>query len=161
MQTLLRTGLGFDVHTFAKSKKPLILAGIKIASDLSLEAVSDGDVVLHAASDAICGACCLGDIGDYFDPQDKKSKGISSKEIVRTIFKKIRAGFEIVNMDITIIAQKPRLVSYKKQMLKTLRALFATSEVNVKIKSKEGLDILGGRNAIACFVSVLVKETIR
>ena len=82
-----RIGLGFDVHKISKRKKDLILGGAKIPSPFGLVAVSDGDVVLHAASDAICGAGALGDIGDYFKPQDKASKDIDSRKIVEFILK--------------------------------------------------------------------------
>jgi len=152
-----RTGLGFDVHRFSKSKKPLKLAGVNIPSELSLNAVSDGDVVLHACADALCGACGLGDIGDFFPPASKKSDGLDSKEIVNSVFRKIREGIVVVNMDITIIAQKPRLVSYKDAMLRSLRGIFACSQINLKIKSKEELDILGGKDSIACFVTILLE----
>lgn len=153
-----KTGLGFDVHKFSRKKKDLVLGGIKIPFKKGLEAVSDGDVLLHAAADALCGAAGLGDIGDYFPPDSIESKGIDSRKIVKFIFEKIINRFKIVNIDITLIAEQPRLVSHKKQIIRSLESIFYTSAVNLKIKSKEGLNILGGRNAIACLATVLVRE---
>ncbi|MFA5338260.1 MAG: 2-C-methyl-D-erythritol 2,4-cyclodiphosphate synthase [Candidatus Omnitrophota bacterium] len=153
-----RVGLGFDVHRFSKKKKPLILGGVDIACDFSLEAVSDGDVLLHAISDAICGACLLGDIGDYFPPADTKSKGLDSRKIAQFILKKIENKFSIVNIDATIITEKPRLSAHKKRILTSLREIFHTKAINVKIKSKEGLDILGSKKAISCLSLAVVKK---
>lgn len=154
-----RIGQGFDVHSFAKIKnKKLILAGIEVASDLSLEAVSDGDVVLHTISDAILGAACLGDIGDFFPPQDKKSQNLDSKQILKFVLAKLKGKFKLVNLDITIIAEKPRLVSYKNKMKESLEKLLSCKEINIKIKSKEGLNILGGIEAISCMAIALLKK---
>ncbi|MCK9614726.1 MAG: 2-C-methyl-D-erythritol 2,4-cyclodiphosphate synthase [Candidatus Omnitrophica bacterium] len=153
-----RVGLGFDVHRFSKKKRPLVLGGVEIASNFGLEAVSDGDVLLHAASDAICGACALGDIGDYFPPQNIKSKGIDSRKIVQFILKKIKNKFNIINIDATIITEKPKLSVHKKRILTSLREIFQTKAINVKIKSKEGLDILGSKKAISCLALAVVKK---
>lgn len=153
-----RVGLGFDVHRFSKSRRPLILGGVEISPVFGLEAVSDGDVLLHATADAVCGACLLGDIGDYFPPADKKSKGLDSKEIVQFILKKIKDKFVIINIDVTILAEKPRLSGYKKEILKSLREVFHTKAINVKTKSKEGLDILGSKKAISCLALAVMKK---
>lgn len=151
------TGLGFDVHKFVKNKKPLILGGVLIPGDLSLSAVSDGDVVLHSVCDAICGACGLGDIGDYFPPSDPKCQELDSKVIAEFILKKC-AKYEILNIDVTIIAEKPRLAVYKPEMTSSLKKIFKCLKINVKIKSKEGLNILGGLNSIACLTVVSAKK---
>jgi len=153
-----RAGLGFDVHRFSKAKKPLILGGVEIPCSFSLQAVSDGDVLLHAIADAICGGCGLGDIGDYFPPQDVKSRAIDSRKIVQFVLGKIKNKFVIVNIDVTIITEKPRLSGYKKIILKSLCGIFHTKAVNVKIKSKEGLDILGSKKAISCLALAVVKK---
>ena len=124
-------GLGFDVHKFSKRKKSLILGGVKIPASFSLDAVSDGDLVLHAVCDAICGAAGLGDIGDYFPPQSKKSKNIDSEEIAYFVLKKIGGRYEIANIDIIIVVilyQLPLLdqgvvdviVKYKKMKKKPI-----------------------------------------
>ena len=152
-----RSGLGFDVHKFSKKKKDLILGGVKIPSDISLDAVSDGDVLLHAVSDALCGVGCLGDIGDYFPPESKSSKGISSRKIIEVILKKLGNKFKLLSADIIIITDKPRLVTYKAKILKSLKNILSTSNINLKIKSKEGIEILGGKNAMSCFANILAK----
>lgn len=155
-----RVGFGVDLHRFSKKKKDLILGGVKIDFNLGLEAVSDGDVVLHAVSDAVCGACCLGDIGDYFPPSSKKSKDIDSKKIVNFVLDKINEKFRIINVDITIIADKPKLSERKNDILKSLRKIFAVEAVNIKIKSKEGGSFFGDKDSIASLAAVLVKEII-
>jgi 2-C-methyl-D-erythritol 2,4-cyclodiphosphate synthase len=151
-----RIGLGFDVHVFSKKKKPLVLGGYTVPDTPGLEAVSDGDVVLHAACDALLGAASLGDIGDHFPPSDPKSLGLDSKTIAAFVLKKIK-DYKINNIDITIIAEKPRLVKHKPEIIKSLQSILEV-DVNVKIKSKEGLNILGGVNAIACVVAVTLTE---
>ena len=151
-------GLGFDIHRITKKKKNLVLAGVKIPCSFGLDAVSDGDVILHAISDALCGAVCLGDIGDYFPPSAKKSKNINSEVIVRMILGKLKSKYRLVNIDVTIVAQRPKLVSHKKKMLMSLKKIFSLSRINVKIKSKEGLSIFGGKSAIACLAIASVEK---
>ena len=153
-----KVGFGFDVHSFTNKRKNLVLGGLKIPFPLGLAAVSDGDVVLHSIADAICGAAGLGDIGDYFPPSSRKSKGINSRCIVDSILNKIKKKFEIVNMDITIIADKPRLARYKKEMLKSLRSMLSLKDINVKIKSQEELGLFGDKNNICCMTLVLLKH---
>jgi len=98
-----------------------------------------------------------GDIGDYYPPRDKKCKGIKSIDITRNLMKKVMKDFTIVNMDTTVVAQKPPLVRYKKKMVDSLESIFELPYVNIKIKSKEGLNILGGSDAIACFAVILLR----
>ena len=105
-----RVGLGFDVHKFSHKNKLLKLGGAVIPSSVSLEAVSDGDVLLHAVCDAICGACLLGDIGDYFPPCAKESKNMDSRRIVEFVLEKISKKFKIVNIDITLISDRKSVV---------------------------------------------------
>ena len=151
-----RIGLGFDVHRFSKSKKDLVLGGIKICDGFGLEAISDGDVLLHAISDSFCCASSF-DIGDYFPPSNKY-KGIDSKEIIKFILNKIEKNFSIVNVDVIIVAEKPKLSPHKKKILNSLRSILKARDINIKIKSKEGLDILGGKDAISCLAIVLLKK---
>jgi 2-C-methyl-D-erythritol 2,4-cyclodiphosphate synthase len=150
----VRVGFGFDVHRFSKKRKKLILGGIEVPFSYGLSAVSDGDVVLHAVCDALCGACSLGDIGDYFPPQAKSSQGVSSRDIVSLLLRKVKKSFQIQLIDIVVVAERPQLSPHKKSMTRSLGKIFSCGEVNVKIKSKEGLAIFGGKNAIACFALV-------
>ncbi|MFO8052409.1 MAG: 2-C-methyl-D-erythritol 2,4-cyclodiphosphate synthase [Candidatus Omnitrophota bacterium] len=152
-----KVGLGYDLHKFTDKKDFLFLGGVRINCGFGLEAVSDGDVVLHAVSDAICGAACLGDIGDYFPPSDEKSQTIKSKKIVEAVLEKTKKNYKIVNIDLTLVAERPRLVSYKKSIVKALKDIFAISDINLKIKSKEKIEVLGGVNAISCLAAVLLK----
>ena len=153
-----KIGLGFDVHRISKKRKNLVLGGVKIPCPFGLSAVSDGDVLLHAISDALCGAAGLGDIGDYFPPGDKKSKNIDSKKIIKLILKKIGKTLKIANLDIIVVADKPPLVKHKTRIVKSLESILASRAVNVKVKSKEKTHILGGKNSISCFALVLMKK---
>ncbi|MCM8826044.1 MAG: 2-C-methyl-D-erythritol 2,4-cyclodiphosphate synthase [Candidatus Omnitrophica bacterium] len=152
----LRIGFGFDVHRFTEDKKALVLGGVNIPCGFGVEAVSDGDIILHAISDAILGATGLGDIGDYFPPESSFSQGIDSRVIVKEIKDKTK-GYFIVNIDITLVTQKPRLVSYKNSIVISLKDIFHADNINLKIKSKENLPILGGIDAIACFVVIMLE----
>ncbi|MCP4652786.1 MAG: 2-C-methyl-D-erythritol 2,4-cyclodiphosphate synthase [Candidatus Omnitrophica bacterium] len=152
-----KIGLGFDVHRFDKNKRGLLLGGYKISRARSLLAVSDGDVVLHAVCDALCGAASLGDIGDYFPPDCPKSKGIKSLDILKFVLAKIKK-YNLINIDITIIAEKPKLSIHKPKIVASLRRILKTKNVNVKVKSKEGLEILGGKDAVTCLAAVLIEK---
>ena len=154
----IRVGLGFDVHRFTKKKKEIVLGGIRIPCGFGIRAVSDGDVLLHAICDGILGAASRGDIGDYFPPKDKSSRGIRSEKIAKFILKKIKGNFKIVNIDTVIIAQKPPLVKHKRRILNSLINIFTTKNINIKIKSKERLNILGGINSIVCFSIVALEK---
>ncbi|HDN86491.1 MAG TPA: 2-C-methyl-D-erythritol 2,4-cyclodiphosphate synthase [Candidatus Omnitrophica bacterium] len=151
-------GLGFDVHRFTKRRKKLVLGGWEIDYPWGLEAVSDGDVVLHAICDAILGGAGLGDIGDYFPPNKKKLQGMSSKNIVNLVLKKIKGKLEIVNIDVTVILDRLRLFPYKRKIVTSLRKIFKIERINFKIKSREKLELLGGKDAIACLAVVLLKQ---
>ncbi len=153
-----KVGLGFDLHKITEKKRFLVLGGFKIKAGFGLQAVSDGDVALHAVTDAICGACCLGDIGDYFPPQDKKSQGINSEKIARKILAKIKNSYKLINIDITLVAERPKLFSNKKNILRSLNKIFKISDINLKIKSKEKTEALGGAGAISCLAVVLVSK---
>ncbi len=155
---LLRVGFGFDVHRFNPRKKSLILAGVTIPAPFGIDAVSDGDVLLHAVSDALCGGAGLGDIGDHFPPRRKSSKGISSKKILKCILEELEGKYRLLNADVIIIAQRPRLSPHKKKMTESLKKLLKNKDVNIKIKSKENLEILGGIDALAVMATVLMKK---
>ena len=149
-------GLGFDVHKFSKRRKKLVLGGVRIDYPRGLEAISDGDVVLHSICDAILGAISGGDIGDYFPPT-KKFKNIKSKKIAKFVLEKIK-GKKILNIDITLILDKPKLSSYKKEIVGSLKKIFKTENINLKIKSKEATNFFGDEESIVCFSVVSLAD---
>ncbi|MDB4081750.1 2-C-methyl-D-erythritol 2,4-cyclodiphosphate synthase [Candidatus Pelagibacter sp.] len=151
---LIKYGLGFDVHRLVPNKK-LYLGGIKIPSLLGTLGHSDGDPVLHAVTDAILGACSMGDIGEKFSDKNKKFKNIRSTILLDRIIKKIEInGYMINNLDINIITQKPKIKKYKKQITKCISKIckILPSQINIKGKTTEKLGIIGKEKAIACEV---------
>ncbi|OQX82081.1 MAG: 2-C-methyl-D-erythritol 2,4-cyclodiphosphate synthase [Candidatus Omnitrophica bacterium 4484_70.1] len=149
-------GLGFDIHKFSRRRKNLVLGGVKIDYPYGLEAVSDGDVILHSISDAILGALSQGDIGDYFFPQNTP-QDMDSKKIVDFVLKKLGRK-KILNVDVTLILDRPRISSYKKMIVDSLKKIFKAKRINLKIKSKEGTDFLGGENSVVCLSLVSLVE---
>jgi len=150
----IKYGLGFDVHRLVPNKK-LYLGGIEIPSSLGTLGHSDGDPVLHAVTDAILGACAMGDIGEIFSDKNKKFKNIRSTILLNKIIKKIQEkGYFINNLDINIITQKPKIHKYKKKIINSIASLCATSpsQINIKGKTTEKLGVIGKEKAIACEV---------
>ena len=144
------SGNGFDVHAF-DDKGEMWLGGVKIESDYGFKAHSDGDVAIHALIDALLGASGMGDIGMMFPDSDVAFKGIDSKELLKKVVTKIHNfGFIIVNVDITIAAQKPRVAKYKLQMRKVLAEILTidVSRVNVKATTTEKLGFIGRAEGI-------------
>ncbi len=116
----MRVGLGFDVHRFAKNRE-LVLGGVTIPSDVGLEGHSDADVLIHALMDALLGALALGDIGDHFPDTDPKYQGISSLLLLEYVMALLQEhGYVVGNVDLMVMAQKPRLAPYKAQMIAKL-----------------------------------------
>ncbi|NLY04177.1 MAG: bifunctional 2-C-methyl-D-erythritol 4-phosphate cytidylyltransferase/2-C-methyl-D-erythritol 2,4-cyclodiphosphate synthase [Campylobacter sp.] len=150
-------GNGYDVHKF-KSGNGLMICGVKVPCEYSFEAHSDGDVALHALTDALLGACGLGDIGEFYPDNDPKFKGISSITLLKDSLKRVRSyGYEVVNADITIIAQTPKLSSYKHQMKEVVSEILGTNRVNVKATTTEGLGFVGEKKGIAAQTSITLK----
>jgi len=152
-------GIGFDIHRFTKSKK-LYLGGIKIPSILGLEGHSDADPVMHALIDALLGACRLGDIGKLFSNKNKKYKNIRSTILLKKTINLIKSKkFLINNVDINIIAQKPKIKKYSKKMISTISKIceIDSSQVSIKGKTTEKLGLIGKEKAIAseAIVSVM------
>lgn len=149
---LAATGFGFDIHRLVPGRE-LWLGGVKLAHDKGLLGHSDGDAVLHAACDAVLGALGLGEIGIAFPPSDPKFKGLASREIVaHTLGKVAEAGGEIVHLDVTLIAEEPKLKPHYETLKASVAKLFALplSRVSLKAKSHEGLDAVGRGEAISC-----------
>ena len=151
---LIKFGLGFDVHRLIPNKK-LYLGGIKIPSPLGTLGHSDGDPVLHAVTDAILGACALGDIGEKFSDKNKKFKNIRSTILLKKIVEQIKVkGYLINNLDINIITQKPKIQKYKKKITNCIAKIceILPSQINIKGKTTEKLGVIGKEKAIACEV---------
>ena len=147
-------GIGFDVHRLVPKRK-LYLAGLKIKSSLGTLGHSDGDPVLHSITDAILGACKLGDIGQMFSDKSKKFKNIRSTILLREVIKKIKTkGYFVNNIDINIITQNPKIRKYKNKMIDSIAKLceISNNQINIKGKTTEKLGIIGKEKAIACEV---------
>ena len=154
LNNLVKFGLGFDVHRLVPNKK-LYLGGIKIPSSVGTLGHSDGDPVLHAITDAILGACSMGDIGEKFSDKNKKFKNIRSTILLSEIIKQtVKKGYLINNLDINIITQKPKIQKYKKQILNCIAKIcnISPSQINIKGKTTEKLGVIGKEKAIACEV---------
>ena len=150
----IKYGLGFDVHRLVPNKK-LYLGGIKIASSFGTLGHSDGDPVLHAVTDAILGACSMGDIGEKFSDKNKKFKNIRSTILLDKIVRQIeKNGYLINNIDINIITQKPKIQKYKKLITNCISKIckILPSQINIKGKTTEKLGVIGKEKAIACEV---------
>jgi 2-C-methyl-D-erythritol 4-phosphate cytidylyltransferase/2-C-methyl-D-erythritol 2,4-cyclodiphosphate synthase len=146
-------GFGFDIHRLAEGRE-LWLAGIKLEHKKGLVGHSDGDAVLHAAGDAVLGALGAGEIGLMFPPENPKIKGIASKDIIAAVMAKlITAGGVLSHLDVTLVAEEPKLKPHYDAFRASLAALFSVPEarINLKAKSHEGLDSLGRGEAIACY----------
>jgi 2-C-methyl-D-erythritol 4-phosphate cytidylyltransferase/2-C-methyl-D-erythritol 2,4-cyclodiphosphate synthase len=147
-------GIGFDVHRLVPKRK-LYLAGLKIKSSLGTLGHSDGDPVLHSITDAVLGACKMGDIGQMFSDKSKKFKNIRSTILLQEVIKKIKAkGYFINNIDINIITQTPKIKKFKNKMTDNIAKLceISINQINIKGKTTEKLGVVGKEKAIACEV---------
>jgi 2-C-methyl-D-erythritol 2,4-cyclodiphosphate synthase len=155
-----RVGIGYDSHRFAPGGR-LILAGISIPFDFSLVGHSDGDAVAHAVTDAILGATALGDIGEMFPDTDPKLQGANSMEMLRVAVNRAStAGFDVVNADVVIITETPRIAPYRDVMRSALADVLAVSmnEVSVKGKTNERMGWIGRGEGLACIATVAVSR---
>jgi len=147
-------GIGFDVHRLVPKRK-LYLAGLKIKSPLGTLGHSDGDPVLHSITDAILGACKMGDIGQMFSDKNKKFKNIRSTILLQQVMLRIKLkGYFVNNIDINIITQTPKILKYKNKMIDSIAKLCKISkdQINIKAKTTEKLGVIGKEKAIACEV---------
>lgn len=152
-------GSGFDVHAFGE-KRALVLGGVKIDESMGLKAHSDGDVLIHALIDALLGAIGFGDIGELFPDTDTKFKNADSYELLEKVVSFVRKfGYEIVNSDITVLAQKPKISPFKIQIAKHLAKALQIKpfRVNVKATTTEKLGFVGRSEGISVMASVNVK----
>jgi 2-C-methyl-D-erythritol 2,4-cyclodiphosphate synthase len=156
----MRVGIGHDTHRLAPDR-PLILGGLRLEHPRGLVGHSDADVVLHALTDALLGAAGLGDIGDAYPDTDPAYKDKDSRYFVRDTLGRLgQKGYRIVNVDVTIFAQEPKLGPIKGQMRMALAELLGidADAVNVKAKTGEKVGAIGRAEAIGCQVAVLIDE---
>ena len=147
----MRIGMGYDVHRLV-SGRPLVLGGIEIPAPQGLLGHSDADVLTHAIIDSMLGASGQGDIGEHFPDKDPRYAGISSLELLRKTCSLLEArGYQIVNIDATVIAEAPKLGPYKKAMAERLAAVLQidAATINIKASTNEGLGALGRGEGIA------------
>ena len=158
MKQSFRTGLGFDVHAFAKDRK-LIIGGIEIPHDKGLLGHSDADVLLHAICDAMLGALSLGDIGTHFPDTDQKYKDADSGELLGSVNKMItEKGYKLSNLDAMIAIEKPKIAAFIPAMKKKISIILNCNEdqVSIKASTTERLGFVGREEGISAFASVLL-----
>ena len=156
----MRIGHGYDVHRLVP-ERDLILGGVKIDWELGLLGHSDADVLLHAVSDALLGAAGLGDIGKHFPDTDPQYKGADSLKLLTIVAQRVEgAGYRVSNIDVTMIAQKPKLKDHIPQMVKNIAAAVGIAEnrVNVKATTEEKLGFTGTSEGMACHAVCLLEE---
>jgi 2-C-methyl-D-erythritol 2,4-cyclodiphosphate synthase len=156
----MRVGFGYDVHSLVTGRS-LFLGGIEIPYLFGLKGHSDADVLLHAMCDAILGAIAEGDIGKHFPDTDPQYRGIRSAALLKKVMSRMREkGFHLLNIDATIVAQKPKLADFIPRMVKEIAAVLEIDigRVNVKATTTEGLGFTGREEGIAAYAVVLVGE---
>ena len=156
----MRIGQGYDAHRFETGRQ-LVLGGVRIDHPQGLRAHSDGDVLIHALCDALLGAAGLGDIGRHYPDSDAKFAGIDSRILLRDVVERLHlAGFRISNVDLTLVAQQPRLAPYMDSMRGRLAADLQVEvhHVNVKATTTEGMGFTGRAEGIAAYSVALLEE---
>ena len=157
----MRIGHGYDVHKLVEGRD-LILGGVKVPYEKGLLGHSDADVLLHAVSDALLGAAALGDIGKHFPDTDPTYKGADSLNLLACVVEKMhQAGYRVENVDVTMIAQKPKLMAYIPQMRENIANTLGVdlSQVNVKATTEEHLGFTGDGSGMSCH-AVCLLETL-
>lgn len=156
----MRIGHGYDVHRLVPGRA-LILGGVKIPYKLGLDGHSDADVLLHAVMDALLGAAGLRDIGYHFPDTDMAYKGADSRVLLRAVKEKLdAAGYRVGNVDVTMIAQKPKLKEYIPQMMENIASDLdvEVSRINVKATTEEHLGFTGEGQGMSCYAVCLLEE---
>ena len=158
----MRIGHGYDVHKLVEGRD-LILGGVKIPSEKGLLGHSDADVLLHAVSDSLLGAAALGDIGVHFPDTDPAYKGADSLKLLEIVGQKVaKAGYKVGNIDVTMIAQRPKLKDHIPQMRENIARVLnlEVSQVNVKATTEEHLGFTGDGSGMACHAVCLLENTL-
>ena len=156
----MRIGHGYDVHRLVPGRK-LILGGVEIPWELGLDGHSDADVLMHAVMDALLGAAAMRDIGYHFPDTDLRYKGIDSRMLLREVKRKLdQAGLQISNVDVTMIAQRPKLKAYIPEMVENIALDLGvdTGRINVKATTEEQLGFTGTGQGMACHAVCLLDE---
>lgn len=156
----MRIGHGYDVHRLVEGRK-LILGGVDIPWEKGLDGHSDADVLLHAVMDALLGAAALGDIGRHFPDTDMAYKGVDSRVLLRCVGEKIgAAGYRVGNVDVTMIAQRPKLKDHIPAMVANIAADLGveTTRINVKATTEEHLGFTGSGEGMACHAVCILEE---
>ena len=157
----MRIGHGYDVHRLVENRD-LILGGVKIPYELGLDGHSDADVLLHAVMDALLGAAALRDIGYHFPDTDMRYKGADSRALLRAVKEKLdAAGYRVENVDVTMIAQRPKLKPFIPQMMENIALDLGIdlAQVNVKATTEEHLGFTGSGEGMACHAVCLVEKS--
>ncbi|RLK50699.1 2-C-methyl-D-erythritol 2,4-cyclodiphosphate synthase [Alkalispirillum mobile] len=156
---MIRVGQGVDAHRFGEPGTPLILGGVQVPHERGLAAHSDGDVLMHAVTDALLGAAGEGDLGKHFPDSDPAYKGIDSRVLLRDALERVQAGgWRVINADATLIAQRPRMAPYVEAMRDRVAADLgvAPAAVNVKATTTEKMGFTGRGEGIAATAVVLI-----
>jgi 2-C-methyl-D-erythritol 2,4-cyclodiphosphate synthase/2-C-methyl-D-erythritol 4-phosphate cytidylyltransferase/2-C-methyl-D-erythritol 2,4-cyclodiphosphate synthase len=157
---MIRTGLGYDIHRLKKGRR-FLLAGVEIPFLKGEYGHSDADVLAHAVSDALLGACALGDIGEFFPPSDPAWKDADSMKLLKDVYARVKkAGWKLVNLDCVIILENPKVLPFREAIRKSLAEALETLPENifVKGKTKEGLDSVGQGKAVEVFAQCLLEK---
>lgn len=156
-----RIGIGYDIHALKEGRK-LMIGGVHIPFAKGLVGHSDADVLIHALCDALLGATALGDLGSHFPDTDEKYKDINSLLLLTEVDKMIHtSGYQIGNIDVIIIAQKPKIAPFIPEMLEVLSGMLkiSTDRISIKATTTEGLGFIGSEEGIAAQVSVLLETS--
>jgi 2-C-methyl-D-erythritol 2,4-cyclodiphosphate synthase len=160
--TPLRVGHGFDAHRLVAGR-PLRLGGVEVPHGRGLEGHSDGDCVLHAVCDALLGAAGEGDMGRHFPSKDQRWRGVASRVFLEEVRRLVReAGYSLVNLDVTVVAQEPGLAPHLEAMRSAIAGLLEVepAQVSVKAKSTDRLGALGRGEGIAALATVLLEKGV-
>lgn len=155
---MIRIGQGIDVHAFEETR-PLILGGVRIANRGGLAGHSDADAVLHAITDALLGAVAAGDIGSYFPSEDPRWKGAQSRLFLEEALRIVsNGGWQIANLDVTVIAQKPKLAAHRDPMRNAIASMLklGVEQVSIKATTTDHLGFTGRQEGIAALAVVLL-----
>ncbi|WP_457678873.1 2-C-methyl-D-erythritol 2,4-cyclodiphosphate synthase [Thermovibrio sp.] len=157
---MFRVGIGYDAHRLVEGRE-LFIGGVKIPHEKGLLGHSDADVLLHAVCDALLGALSLGDIGELFPDADEKFKGISSLVLLKKVGNLVKSkGYEVINVDSVVVAQRPKLKPYRKEMVNNVASALSVSpsRVSVKFTTTEKMGFEGREEGISAQAVVLLKE---